>query len=142
MIGGYLMKWSCEKCAKLNRQKANFCQACGEKKTAYVVPADKLTRNSFFMLSSYANSLRVLAIGGSLFGLILILNQILHEEDLMMASMIGFGMMVVIILFLGLAEILDWMIQVEKENYQMAKAIKELTTVNKEILNWLKVKKE
>lgn len=109
---------------------------------AYVVPADKLTRNSFFMLSSYANSLRVLAIGGSLFGLILILNQILHEEDLMMASIIGFGMMVVIILFLGLAEILDWMVQVEKENYQMAKAIEELTNVNKEILNWLKVKKE
>ena len=94
------------------------------------------------MLSSYANSLRVLAIGGSLFGLILILNQILHEEDLMMASIIGFGMMVVIILFLGLAEILDWMVQVEKENYQMAKAIEELTNVNKEILNWLKVKKE
>ena len=60
----------------------------------------------------------------------------------MMASMIGFGMMVVIILFLGLAEILDWMVQVEKENYQMAKAIEELTNVNKEILNWLKVKKE
>ena len=60
----------------------------------------------------------------------------------MMASMIGFGMMVAIILFLGLAEILDWMVQVEKENYQMAKAIEELTNVNKEILNWLKVKKE
>ena len=50
--------------------------------------------------------------------------------------------MVAIILFLGLAEILDWMVQVEKENYQMAKAIEELTNVNKEILNWLKVKKE
>ena len=41
----------------------------------------------------------------------------------MMASIIGFGMMVVIILFLGLAEILDWILQVEKENYQIAKAI-------------------
>ena len=59
----------------------------------------------------------------------------------MIASIIGFGMMVAIILFLGLAEILDWMVQVEKENYQMAKAIEELTNVNKEILNWLKCKK-
>lgn len=135
------MKWRCEKCKTLNIKRANYCQACGEKKTVYVVPADRLSRTSFLMLNSYANSLRILAIGGSLLGMILVLNQVLKAENFLMASLIGFGTMVSVIVFLLVAEILDWMKQVEQENYQMAKTIEELTDLNQEILNWIKIKK-
>ena len=111
MIGGYGMKWICKKCKTLNIKRANYCQACGEKKTVYVVPADRLGRTSFLMLNSYANSLRVLATGILLLGMLLIVS-----------------------------EILDWMKQVEKENYQMAKNIEELMNMNQELLNWIKIK--
>ncbi|MCU7202492.1 zinc ribbon domain-containing protein [Turicibacter sanguinis] len=134
------MKWICKKCKTLNIKRANYCQACGEKKTVYVVPADRLGRTSFLMLNSYANSLRVLATGILLLGMLLIVDQIVKDENFLMASLIGFGMIISTILFLIVSEILDWMKQVEKENYQMAKNIEELMNMNQELLNWIKIK--
>ena len=70
----------------------------------YVVPADRLGRTSFLMLNSYANSLRVLATGILLLGMLLIVDQIVKDENFLMASLIGFGMIISTILFLIVSE--------------------------------------